>query len=184
MSVDQIDDRSPALASDLDRMLEAVRVGDISSQPVGGQLPRVVVTRGSADTVEALLLAVGRGDQEAFVALCSRMAGLVRVNVRRVLRDASRSDAVTQEIFAEVLEGAIHLDPDRDSAQTWLLTRTHQRAMDGLRSVDATDDLAPSGSTSPHQAAAVTQYEMPETRRWSLWSARGAPSSQRREDPS
>lgn len=115
----------------------------MSVDPFGGQSPlpaRDVGTGGPTDTVEALLLSVARGNQEAFVALQTRMAGLVRVNVRRVLRDASRSEAVTQETFAEALEDAIHFDPHRDSAETWLLTRAYQHAMDGLRSVDGTDD--------------------------------------------
>jgi RNA polymerase sigma-70 factor, ECF subfamily len=138
MSVDLIYGESPPPAFDVDRPIEAVRVGDASSQVVGGKPPRVVAG-GSTGTVEALLLSVARGDQEAFVALQSRMAGLVRVNVRRVLRDGARSEAVTQRTLAEVLEDAIHFDPHRGSAQTWLLKRAHQRAMDELRSVDGTD---------------------------------------------
>lgn len=105
---------------------------DASSQVPGGHVPRVVVTGGFADTVEALLLSVARGDQAAFAALQRLTAGLVRVNVRRVLRDASRSEAVTQETFAEVLEEATHFDPHRDDAETWLLTRAHQHAVEGL----------------------------------------------------
>lgn len=140
MSADPIGGQSPLLAPDVDRPIESVRVGDAASQAVGGELAQVVVTGGSTDTVEALLLSVAGGSKEAFVALQTRMAGLVRVNVRRVLRDASRSEAVTQETFAEALQDAVHFDPHRDSAQTWLLTRAHQHAMDGLRSVDGTDD--------------------------------------------
>ena len=90
------------------------------------------------DTVEALLLSAAGGDQAAFVALKVRMSGLVRVNVRRVLHDASRSDTATQETFAEVLEEAFHFDPDLDTAATWLLTRAHQHAMEGLRSGEET----------------------------------------------
>lgn len=151
MSVDQMADQPPAF--DVDRPTEAVRICDASSRVVGGQLPPADdVAGGSTDTVEALLLSVARGNQEALVALQSRMAGLVLVNVRRVLRDASRSEAVADETFAEVLENAIHFDPHRDSAQTWLLTRAHQHAMDGLRSVEGDDD--PPGATS-NQSASV-----------------------------
>lgn len=97
------------------------------------ELPRVVIVSGGpAEVVGDLLLAVARGDREAFIALESRMGGLVRVNIRRVLRDASRSDAVTQEFFAEVLRDAVTFDPDRESPQAWLLTRAHQRALDGF----------------------------------------------------
>lgn len=139
MSVDQITDQPPE--SEVDRPIEAVRACDASSQVVGEELPRAVVLPGvETDTIETLLLSVARGDEEAFVALQSRMAGLVRVNVRRVLRDASRTEAVTQETFAEVLLDAIHFDPGRDSAETWLLKRAHQHAMDGLHSVEGTDD--------------------------------------------
>ena len=134
MSVELVYGQSPAFGAD--RPIEAARVGDASSQVVGGQVARDVVAGGSTDTVEALLLSVARGDQEAFIALERRMAGLVRVNVRRVLRDGARSEAVTEKAFAEVLEDAIRFDPHRDSAQTWLLTRAHQRAMDELRAVD------------------------------------------------
>jgi len=144
VSVDLIYGQSPLPAVDVDRPIEAVRVGDASSQVVGGKRPRVVAG-GSTGTVEALLLSVARGDQEAFVALQSRMTGLVRVNVRRVLRDAPRSEAVTQRALAEVLEDAIHFDPHQGSAQTWLLTRAHQRAMDELRSVYGTDDSRTAG---------------------------------------
>ena len=87
----------------------------------------------STASVDALLVSVAEGDHDAFVALQSRMVGLVRVNVRRVVRDASRCEAVTRETFAEVLEEAIHFDPDRDNALTWLLLRAHRHATDGLR---------------------------------------------------
>ena len=141
MSADQASDHSPLPAFDDDRPTESVPADEhASSQVARGQLPRVVVMGGFADTVEALLLSVARGDQEAFVALQSRMAGLVRLNVRRVLRDASRSEAATEETFAEVREAAVHFDPHRSSAETWLLTIAHQHAMDGPRSIDNTAD--------------------------------------------
>ena len=136
MSVDQLASLPPLTALDVDRRIEAA--SDASLQPVDGELPRVVILPGAA-TVATLLLLVSRGDQAAFAALQSRMAGLVLVNVRRVLRDASRSEVVTQETFAEVLEDAIHFDPNRDDAQTWVLSRAHQHAMDRLHSTDPHD---------------------------------------------
>ena len=148
MSVELIYGQSPAI--DVDRPVAAARAGDAAAQGVGGQVAQVVAG-GSTDAVEVLLLSVARGDQEAFIALERRMAGLVRVNVRRVLRDGARSEAVTEKAFAEVLEDAIRFDPHRDSAQTWLLTRAHQRAMDELRSVDGTAD--PLTAMSSHSAS-------------------------------
>lgn len=141
MSVDQMADLPPLPAADVDDPIEFAASSDPPPQLVGGHLPRVVVLTGvSVDTVETLLLAIARGNQEAFIALQSRMAGLVRVNVRRVLRDASRCEATTQETFAEVLKDALQFDPHRESAELWLLTRAHQRALDGLRSDDDTHD--------------------------------------------
>lgn len=119
---------------DVGHPLETAHVRVVASQAVEEELPRVLVEGGSTDTIEDLLLAVAGGDQEAFAALQNRIGGLVRVNIRRVLRDASRSDAVTQEFFAEVPQDVTSFDPTRDSAQTWLLTRAHLRAMSGLTS--------------------------------------------------
>jgi hypothetical protein len=175
MSVDLNDGESRAF--DADRPLEPVGVGGASSQMVGGQVARVVVAGASTDSVEELLLAVARGDQEAFVALESRMAGLVRVNVRRVLRDGARGEAATEKTFAEVLEDAIHFDPHRDSAQTWLLTRAHQRAMDELRAVDGTDRPPNAMSSRSVSATPVKPDEISERGRRSWWSPHGAPSS-------
>lgn len=144
MSVDLIYGRSVAL--NVDDPIGSVRVGDASSPLAAGRPMRGVVAGAATDTVEALLSSVARGDQAAFVALQSRMTGLVRMNVRRVLRNASRAEAVSQEVFAELLEDAVRFDPLHDSAQMWLLTRAHQRAMDGLGSIDSPD--APSASVS------------------------------------
>lgn len=125
---------------DTGRPEEAARVRVVPSQAADEESPRgVIVEGGSTDPInelllDELLLAVASGDREAVAALESRIGGLVRVNIRRVLRDASRSDAVTQEFFAEVPRDVTSFDPDRDSAQAWLLTRAHLRAMSGLTS--------------------------------------------------
>lgn len=100
-----------------------------------------VLTARVDDTVEELLLSIARGSPEALAALQTRMAGLVRVNVRRVLRDASRCEAITTTTFAELLEDAVDFDPGKHNAQTWLLTRAHQHAMDGLEAVAGTSGL-------------------------------------------
>ena len=125
----------------------------MSVELVDGPLPRNVAGR-TADPVEALLLSVAAGDPEAFVALQNRIAGLVRVNVRRILRDASRSEAVTQQTFADVLEAATSFDPHLGDAQTWLLTRAHQHAMDELRS-QTMDQPHPADTTHDPRPARI-----------------------------
>lgn len=135
MSVDHIDDQLPLATSDLDHRTEARHARGAPAQSLGEDLPRVVIVEGgSTDTFEELLLGVASGDQQALAVLKDRLGGLVRVNIRRVLGDASRADAVTQEFFAEVLRDASDFDPDRHSAQAWLLSRAHHRAIDELRS--------------------------------------------------
>jgi RNA polymerase sigma-70 factor, ECF subfamily len=101
---------------------------------------RSVVSNVAEPTAEELLLAAARGDQAAFSALYDRMAGLVFGIVRRVLRDPSQSEEVAQEVFVEVWRTATRFDPDRGSAQTWVLTMAHRRAIDRVRSEQASRD--------------------------------------------
>ncbi len=147
MSLELTRDPAARPAADVGHPITAVHARDTSPPVLGGRPPRGPVTDAGTDTVEALLVSVARGDLAAFVVLHRRMAGLVQVNIRRILRDASRAEALTQELFAEVLAAAIHFDPGRDSAQAWLLTRAHQHAMDGLRAMDGTHD--PVGARLP-----------------------------------
>ena len=148
MSVDLIENYSPAPDREIDKPVENGKAGTGSPSLDAGALPQVVVNAVVAtDAVEAQLLLVAQGDLEALAALQVRMAGLVRVNVRRVLRDASRTEAITETIFAGLLEDAACFDPARDDAQTWMLMRAHQHALDGLRSADGA--AHPSSASPP-----------------------------------
>jgi RNA polymerase sigma-70 factor (ECF subfamily) len=91
-------------------------------------------------TDEELLLRVTRGDQAAFGELYDRVSGQVYGVIRRVLRDPARSEEVTQEVLVEVWRTATRFDPDRGSATTWILTMAHRRAIDRVRSVQASRD--------------------------------------------
>jgi len=86
---------------------------------------------------EVLLLAVARGDQAAFAALYDRVGSLVHGIVRRVVRDPAQSEEVTQEVMVEVWRSAVRFDPERGSARTWILTMAHRRAIDRVRSEQA-----------------------------------------------
>jgi RNA polymerase sigma-70 factor, ECF subfamily len=86
---------------------------------------------------EDLLLAVARGDQGAFEALYDRLAPLVHGIVRRVVRDPAQSEEVTQEVLVEVWRTATRFDPDRGSARSWVATMAHRRAVDRVRSEQA-----------------------------------------------
>jgi RNA polymerase sigma-70 factor, ECF subfamily len=92
-----------------------------------------------ADAVrdEDLLLAVARGDQAAFEALYDRLAPLVHGIVRRVVRDPSQSEEVTQEVLLEIWRTAVRFDPDRGAVRSWAATMAHRRAVDRVRSEQA-----------------------------------------------
>lgn len=106
---------------------------------LASELRRLRAIDGSAvpPTDEELLLEVARGDQQAFAELYDRVAGTVYGVVRRVLRDPAQSEEVTQEVLVEVWRTATSFDTDRGRARTWILTMAHRRAVDRVRSEQA-----------------------------------------------
>jgi RNA polymerase sigma-70 factor, ECF subfamily len=91
-------------------------------------------------TTEQLLVAVGRGDQDAFASLYDRVSSQVLGVALRVLRDRSLAEEVTQEVLVEVWRKADRFDPDRGSASGWITTLAHRRAVDRVRSEQASRD--------------------------------------------
>ena len=87
-----------------------------------------------------LLGQVAEGDQAAFGQLYDQCAGRVLGLVRRLLKDLAQSEEVTQEIFLEVWQNAKRYDPAKGSATTWILTMSHRRAVDRIRSSQSTRD--------------------------------------------
>jgi RNA polymerase sigma-70 factor, ECF subfamily len=94
----------------------------------------------STDPIDALVARVGRGDERAFEELydvvCPQVFGLVR----RVLRDPAQAEEVTQEVFLEIWRTGTRFDPTRGRAMTWLMTIAHARAVDRVRSAQASTD--------------------------------------------
>ena len=86
------------------------------------------------ETLEDLLSTVAKGDQGAFATLYDRVGGQVYGLVRRVLRDPSQSEEVTQEVLLEVWRSASRFDRSRGSANGWIMTMAHRRAVDRVRS--------------------------------------------------
>ncbi|MGD1221954.1 MULTISPECIES: sigma-70 family RNA polymerase sigma factor [Streptomyces] len=84
-----------------------------------------------------LMAEVARGDTEAFATLYDVVAGPVLGIVRRVVRDGAQSEEVAQEVLIEVWRTAARYRPERGSVTNWVLTLAHQRAVDRVRSVEA-----------------------------------------------
>lgn len=88
-------------------------------------------------TTEDLLAQVARGDRRAFSELYDRTARQVYGLVRRVVRDPTIAEEVSQEVFVEVWRTAPRFDPDRGAVLTWIMTMAHRRAVDRVRSEEA-----------------------------------------------
>lgn len=84
-----------------------------------------------------LLKRSGRGDEAAFAALYDATASRVYGLAVRVLRDPAQAEEIVQEAFLEIWRTASRYDADRGGAVAWMLTITHRRAVDRVRSAEA-----------------------------------------------
>ncbi|MBQ0855325.1 sigma-70 family RNA polymerase sigma factor [Streptomyces sp. NPDC057621] len=87
--------------------------------------------------LQELMGSVALGDQQAFAGLYDVVAGPVIGVVRGVLRDQAQSEEVAQEVLVEVWRSAARYRRERGSVINWVLTLAHQRAVDRVRSVEA-----------------------------------------------
>ncbi|MET9129022.1 ECF RNA polymerase sigma factor SigK [Streptomyces antibioticus] len=90
--------------------------------------------------VEDLLARVAGGDQDAFSGVYDALSGTVMGLACRILRDAAQAEEVTQDVMVEVWRTAGRYDPDRGTAKAWVLTLAHRRAVDRVRSAQASAD--------------------------------------------
>ncbi len=89
------------------------------------------------DPLGALLSRAGRGDQSAFAELYDVLAPLLHGVVLKVVRDPAQSEEVTQEAFVELWRLAPRYDATRGSVRSWAATLAHRRAIDRVRSEQA-----------------------------------------------
>jgi RNA polymerase sigma-70 factor (ECF subfamily) len=94
----------------------------------------------TVSSLEDLLLEVGGGDERSFAAIYDRTAHRVYGLVRRLLVDPAQSEEVTQEVYLEIWQSAGRYDPTRGGAIAWMMTLAHRRAVDRIRSSQASRD--------------------------------------------
>lgn len=90
-----------------------------------------------SDPIGELLRRAGRGDQSAFAELYDALSPLVYGVVLKVVRDPSQAEEVAQEVFVELWRLAARFDGTKGSAKTWAATLAHRRAIDRVRSEQA-----------------------------------------------
>ena len=98
---------------------------------------RAVASDESSDPIGDALRAAGRGDESAFGEFYDLTASMVHGIVTRVVRDPAISEEVTQEVFVELWRLAPRYDDKRGTARGWAATIAHRRAVDRVRSEQA-----------------------------------------------
>ncbi|CAM4018292.1 MULTISPECIES: ECF RNA polymerase sigma factor SigK [Tsukamurella] len=111
---------------------------------------------------DALLPRVAGGDVGAFRDLYDRTAHLVFGTAVRVIGDRGYGEEITQEVYLEAWHKASDFDPDRGSAQAWLVTIAHRRAVDRVRAERARGDRENTFATDAYQRPHDTVSEAAE----------------------
>ncbi|MFF3208490.1 ECF RNA polymerase sigma factor SigK [Streptomyces sp. NPDC002962] len=88
--------------------------------------------------LQELMGRVALGDERAFAAVYDVVVSPVLGVVRAVLRDEAQSEEVAQEVLVEVWRTAPRYRSERGTAINWILTLAHRRAVDRVRSAEAT----------------------------------------------
>ena len=87
-----------------------------------------------------LLAGIAQGSQPAFAEFYQLTSRRVFGMARRVLIDPELSEDTTQEVFLQVWQNASKFDPQAGSPLSWLMTISHRRAVDKVRSSQSSTD--------------------------------------------
>ena len=85
-----------------------------------------------------LLKACSLGEEAAFARLYDATAARLFGLVLRIVRDRAQAEEVTQDAYLDIWRNSSRFDPGRGSALSWLMTIGHRKAVDRVRSAEAT----------------------------------------------
>lgn len=106
--------------------------------------PEATASPGTAADVNRrlgdLLAQIATGDQGAFAEFYELTSRRVFGMARRVLIDPELSEDATQEVFLQVWQNAAKFNPEAGSPLAWLMTISHRRAVDKVRSSQSSND--------------------------------------------
>ncbi len=105
-------------------------------RPVAAGAPSHEGASSAPDLVD-LLKACGRGDQTAFARLYDATSSRVVGLAVRVVRDRAQAEEVAQEALLEIWKTSGRFDPAKGSPLGWMLTIVHRKAVDRVRSAEA-----------------------------------------------
>ncbi len=94
-------------------------------------------TSSSPAGVQDLLRLCAAGNHAAFEALYNSCSTKVFGLTHQILRDHAQAEEVTQDIFVQIWIQAARFDETRGSAIAWIMTLTHRRAVDRVRTSQA-----------------------------------------------
>ncbi len=121
-------------------LLPARNCGDFQRYRRCGACRDVARDSSGPATPEDLLRRTALGDERAFEALYDAFAGRVFGLARRIVRNPSQAEEVAQEVFLEIWRRATRFDAGKGSATSWIMTLTHARSVDRVRSAQASTD--------------------------------------------